>query len=187
MAANGHRTIWLMAAISLLPLLAAVIFYLVWRPQGGMNHGELLETRPLPRAVLSDLAGKTFTSDNLLGKWLLVTIQPPTCDENCQRKLYFLRQVRITQGENMSRIERLWLLNGSGTPDQSLIVGHPGLIIARPADPAWLAAFPTKGATADHIYLIDPLGNLVLRYNADVNPKGMVNDLTRLLKVSRVG
>ena len=187
MSINGHRTIWLMAAISVLPMIAAFVFYVVWRPQGGINHGELLETRPLPHTVLSDLTGNTFSSDQLLGKWLLVTIQPPACDKKCQSKLYYLRQARLTQGENMNRIERLWLLNGSGTPEQSLIAGHPGLRIARPVDPAWLATFPTKGAAAEHIYLIDPLGNLVLRYNDDVNPKGMVNDLTRLLKVSRLG
>jgi cytochrome oxidase Cu insertion factor (SCO1/SenC/PrrC family) len=187
MASNGKRTIWLMAAISLLPLIAAILVYQLWRPQSGMNHGELLETRPLPPAVLSDLAGNTFTSDKLLGKWLLVTIQSPACDEKCQRKLYYLRQVRITQGENMGRIERLWLLRGEGLPDAQLVAAHPGLRIARPKEPAWLAEFPTKGDALEHIYLIDPMGNLVLRYDDDVNPKGMVSDLTRLLKISRVG
>lgn len=187
MSINGQKTIWLMAAISVLPLVAAFIFYINWRPQGGINHGELLETRPIQQTVLADLAGNTFSSDQLLGKWLLVTIQPPTCDEKCQRKLYYLRQVRIAQGENMGRIERLWLLRGAGTPDPQLVAAHPGLRIARPADPAWLAEFPAKGDPRAHIYLIDPLGNLVLRYDEDVNPKGMVSDLTRLLKISRVG
>ena len=187
MASNAKRTIWLMAAISLLPLIAAVLVYQFWRPQGGMNHGELLATRPLPPAALSELDGKVYTTDKLLGKWLLVTTQPPACDEKCQRKLYYLRQVRIAQGENMGRVERLWLLRGEGKPDPQLVAAYPGLRIARPADPAWLAEFPTKGDPLAHIYLIDPMGNLVLRYDDDVNPKGMVSDLTRLLKISRVG
>lgn len=187
MSNSGRRTLWLMAAISMLPLVAAYIFYIEWRPQSGMNHGELLQTRPVPQAVLSDLSGNTFTTDKLRGKWLLVTIQSPSCDEKCQRKLYYLRQVRITQGENMSRIERLWLLRGEGLPKQGLIAEHPGLMIARPTAPSWLSTFPVKGDATEHIYLIDPLGNLVLRYNDDVDPKGMVNDLTRLLKISRIG
>lgn len=187
MSNKGHRTIGLMAAISVLPFVAAYIFYIEWRPQSGMNYGELLETRPLPQAVLTDLSGKSFTADKLRGKWLLVTIQPPSCNEKCQRKLYYLRQVRITQGENMSRIERLWLLPAEGAPNQALIAEHPGLLIARPTALSWLSSFPAKGDAAEHIYLIDPLGNLVLRYNDDVDPKGMVSDLTRLLKISRVG
>ena len=187
MAINGHKTIWVMAAVSALPLIAAFIFYMTWRPQGGINHGELLETRPIPHAVLSDLAGNTFASDKLFGKWLLVTIQTAACDYKCQRKLYYLRQARITQGENMGRIERLWLIRDTGMPDPQLIAAHPGLRIARPADPAWLAQFPAGGDPAQYIYLIDPLGNLVLRYDENVDPKGLVNDLTRLLKVSRVG
>ncbi len=187
MSNSGHRTIWLMAAISVLPLIAAYIFYVEWRPQGGMNHGELLETRPVPPAVLSDPSGKSFATDKLRGKWLLVTIQSPSCDEKCQRKLYYLRQVRIAQGENMSRVERLWLLRGEGVPNQALIAEHPGLLIARPTAPSWLSTFPVKSDAAEHIFLIDPMGNLVLRYNNDVNPKGMVSDLTRLLKISRVG
>lgn len=187
MSNSGHRTIWLMATISVLPLIAAYIFYVEWRPQSGMNHGELLETRPVPPAVLSDLGGKPFVTDKLRGKWLLVTIQSPSCDEKCQRKLYYLRQVRIAQGENMSRVERIWLLRSEGVPNQGLIAEHPGLLIARPTDPSWFSSFPVKSDAAEHIYLIDPSGNLVLRYNDDVDPKGMVSDLTRLLKISRIG
>jgi len=187
MSNSSRRTLWLMAAISVLPMVAAYIFYIEWRPQSGMNHGELLETRPLPPAVLSDLSGASFAFDKLRGKWLLVTIQSPACDEKCQRKLYYLRQVRLTQGENMSRIERLWLLRGEGVPNKNLVAEHPGLLIARPTDTSWLSAFPVKGDAAEHIYLLDPLGNLVLRYNDDVDPKGMVKDLERLLKISRIG
>lgn len=187
MSNSGRKTIFLIAAISVLPMVAAYLFYLDWRPQGGMNHGELLETKPVAQGILSDLSGKPFAFDKLRGKWLLITIQSSSCDEKCQRKLYFLRQVRITQGENMSRIERLWVLRGDGMPNQGLIAEHPGLLIARPTVPSWLSTFPAKNDISEHIYLVDPLGNLVLRYNDDVDPKGMVSDLTRLLKISRVG
>ncbi|MBI3526292.1 MAG: hypothetical protein HY066_17510 [Betaproteobacteria bacterium] len=178
-----------MAAISALPFIAAYLVYLNWRPQSGMNHGELLEIRPLPQGVLTELNGNTLPTGKLRGKWLLVTIQSPSCDEKCQQKLYYIRQVRTAQGENMPRVERLWVLRGAGTPNPSLLAAHPGLLVARAADPSWLSAFPVKGGgdLTEHIYLIDPLGNLVLRYNDDVNPEGMVKDLTRLLKVSRIG
>jgi hypothetical protein len=184
---NGRRTVLLLAAMCVFPMLAAYVVYLGWRPEQRVNHGELLATVRLPSTQLTDLAGKSFSSDVLNGKWLMVTIQPPSCDERCQRKLYYMRQVRMTQGENMDRIQRLWLIAGAGTPDAKLLAEHPGLLVARAQDPAWLSAFPVKDSAYEHIYLIDPLGNLVLRYGDDAEPKGMIKDLTRLLKVSRIG
>jgi len=187
MSSNGRRTLLLLALFSVLPLLGAYAVYRVWRPEHRVNHGELIATHALPSAQLTDLAGKTFSSDVLHGKWLLVTIQPPSCGQGCQRSLYHIRQVRLTQGQNMSRIGRLWLLSGAGVPDPRLLAEHPGLLVARAQDPAWLASFPAKGEQSAHIYLIDPLGNVVLRYDENVDPKGMIKDLTRLLNVSRIG
>jgi len=187
MPSNGRRTVLLLAVISVLPVLGAYIAYRVWRPDHQVNYGELIATQNLPSAQLTDLAGKTFSSDDLHGKWLLATIQPPACDQGCQRSIYYMRQVRLTQGKNATRIERLWLLSGSGAPDPRLLAEHPGLLVARARDPAWLASFPAKGERSAHIYLIDPLGNIVLRYDQDPDPKGMIKDLTRLLSVSRIG
>jgi len=184
---NGRRTLLLLAVISVLPVLGAYVVYRVWRPEHHVNHGELIATHALPSAQLADLAGKTFSSDVLHGKWLLVTIQPPSCGPSCQRSLYYIRQVRLTQGQNMTRVERLWLVSGAGVPDHRLLAEHSGLRVARAQDPAWLAAFPAKGEQSAHIYLIDPLGNFVLRYDEDVDPKGMIKDLTRLLSVSQIG
>ncbi len=184
---NGRRTVLLLAAMCVLPMLAAYVVYLGWRPEQGVNHGELLTTDRPPSTQLTDLAGKSFSSNELQGKWLMVTIQPPACDEICQRKLYFMRQVRMAQGENVARIQRLWLLDGPGTPDARLLAEHPGLLVARSQNPAWLSAFPVKGKGFEQIYLVDPLGNLVLRYGDGADPKGMIKDLTRLLKVSQIG
>ena len=187
MANKGRRTVLLVAAVCILPLVAAIV-YVSW-PVGvrRMNHGELLEARTLPKTLLSDIEGSRYTTDALRGKWLLVTIQPPSCDDNCQRKLYILRQVRAAQGQNMGRVVRLWLLQGDGSPNPGLVAEYPGLMIARPVDPSWLSAFPAKRNLGEHIYLVDPLGNLVLRYDEGFDPKGLINDLTRVLRVSQIG
>ncbi|HUY03998.1 MAG TPA: hypothetical protein VMV33_11995 [Rhodocyclaceae bacterium] len=187
MLSNGRRTLLLLAVVSVLPLLTAYVVFLNWRPAHSINHGELIATHSLPSAQLSDLAGKPFSSDVLHGKWQLVTIQPPSCDQRCQRSLYYIRQVRLAQGENMSRVGRLWLLSGAGAPDPKLLAEHPGLLVARAQNPAWLSAFPAKEDRSAHIYLIDPLGNFVLRYDDGADPKGMIKDLTRLLQVSQIG
>lgn len=187
MSTKGRRTLLLLAAVAALPLICAYAFYQFWRPEHSVNHGELIATGALPGTPLTDLAGKTFSSDALRGKWLLVTVQPPSCDQTCQRSIYYMRQVRLTQGKNAARVERLWLLSGAGVPDPRLLAEHAGLLVARPQDASWLGLLPAKGERSAHIYLIDPLGNIVLRYDQDADPKGMIKDLTRLLGVSTIG
>jgi cytochrome oxidase Cu insertion factor (SCO1/SenC/PrrC family) len=176
-----------MFAVCLLSLVASYAAYVWWRPIQQMNHGELLETRLLPATTLQEVSGHRFPFEKLQGKWLLVTVQSSACDERCRLKLYYMRQVRTAQNENMMRIERLWLLADEGSPAPTVLAEHPGLIIARPVDPAWLGALPVRQAAGEHIYLVDPLGNLVLRYGDESTPKGMLKDLVRLLKISRIG
>ncbi len=187
MSSNGRRAVLGLVFACALPMLAAYLVYLGWRPDHGVNHGDLLETRALPAAQLTDLAGQRFSSEALRGKWQLLTIQSPSCDQRCQRLLYVMRQVRLTQGENMGRVGQLWLLAGSGVPEATLLAEHPEMLVARAADPAWYAAFPVASELSAHVYLVDPLGNLVLRYEGSADPQGMIKDLTRLLKVSQIG
>lgn len=191
MTAKSNRTLLLIAAISILPVVGSYLLYQWWRPSSQMNHGELVETRPLAMSLLQGAAdGKSLPGPGLKGKWVLLTVQPAACDERCRRKLYYMRQVRTATNENMERIERVWLLDGTGHPDVRLLAEHPGLWVARTADAAWTGALPPAGAgaaTDAYIYLIDPLGNLVLRYDETFNPKGILKDLGRLLKYSRIG
>jgi len=187
MPREGKRPLLWMFGLCLLSVVASYGAYMWWRPAQQMNHGELLETRPVPTTVLQELSGRRLPFEALRGKWLLLTVQPAACDARCRLKLYYMRQVRTAQNENMMRIERLWVLTGEGNPAPELLAEQPGLIVARLVDPAWLAALPVRREAGEHIYLIDPLGNLVLRYNDESDAKGMLKDLVRLLKVSRIG
>ena len=187
MSSEGKRPLLWMIALCLFSLAASYGAYLWWQPAQHMNHGELLETRPVPATMLQEVSGRQFPFAALRGKWLLLTVQSAACDARCRLKLYYMRQVRTAQNENMMRIERLWLLTGEGNPAPELLAEHPGLIVARLVDPAWLASLPVQHETGAHIYLIDPLGNLVLRYNDESNPQGMLKDMLRLLKISRIG
>lgn len=190
MSHKGKSPLLWLLALGVLTFAASYGAYRWWRPAQHMNHGELLETRPLPATLLQDASGRQFPLESLRGRWLLLTVQPAACDQGCQQKLYYMRQVRTAQNENMLRIERLWLLSDAGQPAPALLAEHPGLVVARPLDPAWLSALPVRSEAngrSEHIYLIDPLGNLVLRYGNESNPAGMLKDLVRLLKVSRIG
>ena len=133
---------------------------------GGGNYGELIAPRP----VAGPLAP-------LKGKWVLVTFDAAACDAACEKKLYVVRQVRKAQGKDADRIERLWVLSDGGKPRPELLAAIEGAHVT-PQE------LDFKG---DDIYLVDPLGNLMMRFPRDPDPSKMIKDLQRLLKYSRFG
>jgi hypothetical protein len=144
-----------------------------WIPGRQANYGELLAPRPL--------AGPFAP---LRGKWVLVTFDAAACASACERKLYVVRQVRRAQGKEAQRVERLWLVTDAGKPRAELLAALDGGHVA-PSTPELERAFP--GRAAEHIYLVDPLGNLMMRYPAAPDTSRLIKDLERLLKYSGFG
>lgn len=174
----------LIAAICAAPIVAAYLTYYFWKPEARVNYGELIEPRPLPESLLQ----KTRVgAAELEGKWVMLTVDSGACDAYCREKLYTLRQVRLTQGRDMERIGRAWVLEDKVQPDAALIADYKGTALLRAEDSTLLHAFPAEHSLRDHIYLVDPLGNLMMRYPKNADPGKIMKDLTRLLKVSRIG
>jgi len=125
----------------------------------------------------------------LRGRWFLLMADGAACDERCERKLYHLRQLRTMQGKEMERVERVWLIDDRGEPAERLRGPYAGTWIVREPDASLMAALPVPegGSLRDHIYLVDPLGNLMMRYPPDADPTRIRKDMTRLLKYSRIG
>ncbi len=182
-AGSGRRTLVLIAALALAPIVASYVIYYAFPRQPGVNYGTLLPTVPAPaiEGVRDD--GSPFRLEDLRGRWVLLAAGRGDCDPACERKLYATRQARTMQGRDQERIVRIWLVPGDAPPAAAFLAQHPGLVVARVAGSA-LEALP---GGADQLYLIDPLGNLVLRYPHDPDIRGIANDLTRLLKASRIG
>ena len=109
------------------------------------------------------------------------------CDADCERKHYFMRQVRKSQGKDQYRVERLWLLTDAAAPSSDLLEAISGTRIERAASRSLAGQFPGQGALTDHIYVVDPLGNLMMRFPRDPDPRQVIKDLQRLLKTSRIG
>lgn len=179
-------TLWILLAVCVLPFVASFGLYYLAPPDARMNYGELLDTRPLPSIQGLGLDGKPEQLDRLRGKWVLLQVDSGDCDRRCVTKLYKMRQVRQTQNKNIERVERAWLVSDEKSIDPQLLKYYEGTVVIR-VGAAAIANFPVSAEVRDHIWLIDPLGNLVLRYPPDADPTGMKNDLIRLLKVSRIG
>jgi hypothetical protein len=175
-------SLWLIAAMAATPVAASYLLYYFWQPGRTANYGELLEPRALPDPPLALADGAPFRLSRLRGKWVLVTV-----DAGCDRKLLYLRQLRLTQGKNKERVERVWLVADGAVPRAEATAAYPGTWLVRAGAAELLGVFPAAGAVSDHIYVVDPLGNLIMRFPRDPDPRLMIKDLARLLKASQVG
>jgi cytochrome oxidase Cu insertion factor (SCO1/SenC/PrrC family) len=183
---RSRATLWLIVALAAAPVAASYLLYYFWPPARTVNYGELIEPRPLPDIPLALADGSPFRLSQLKGRWVLVSLDSGQCDAACDRKLLYMRQLRLTQGKEMERVERAWLVSDGATPRAGAVEPYPGTWVVR-ADAGLLKLFPAPGKASDHIYVVDPLGNLMMRFPADPEPRGMIKDLQRLLRASQVG
>ena len=185
---RARITLLLVFALFAAPLLIAWVLNFTgdFRPAATTNHGTLVQpARPVVAEGLVDARGAPVDPMLFNEHWTLVYRLAGPCETACQEALYVLRQVRLAQGKNIDRVQRLVLLDAAPTADwvAEIEAHYPGLAIARPASDLGDAGFPVPG----RIYLVDPLGNLMMEYAADAEPRGMIKDLERLLRISYVG
>lgn len=173
--ARSRLVVGLIFVVCAAPIVFGTLaWYFHWGTPATANYGELTPPRTLEAPAFKPLRGK----------WVLVTFDAAGCAAECEKKLYIVRQVRRAQGEGAGRIERLWLTDG-GRPRAELVAAIEGSNIRPAAEAGDLTAFP--GERREYIYLVDPLGNLMMRYPREPDPAKMIKDLERLLKLSRVG
>ena len=189
---KSRRMLLLVAAVCIAPFVGSWALYYFWQPSGRVNYGELVEGVVLPTAIMpSASGGKPFDFVQLRGRWVFVTADSGACNEACQSKLWKMRQVRLTQGKYLERIERAFLATDALAVSAAIIKEYEGTWFAAAQGSAPLKILPVAPQTGaqltDHIYLVDPLGNVVLRFPKDADPSRMKKDLQRLLRVSRIG
>ena len=196
---RGQRQLVLLAALFFVPL--AVAFWLYygptsWRPVGGTNKGDLVDPAvPLPAVALAKPDGTRTGTDLLQGKWTIAYLGDGACNERCREALYLSRQSRIALNKDMDRVQRVFLATGDCCDSEFLTAEHPDLAVAvlgNDADSqALLAKIPALGGvppvTAGRLYVIDPLGNLVLSYSAAAPDKALLTDVKKLLRLSHIG
>jgi len=177
----------MIAAVACAPLIAAYTRFHLWRPTAFTNYGQLLTPTPIAALDAGRMEGKPFTLGALRGKWVFLMVDSGRCAEECRNKLYKMRQVRLTQGRDMERIERAWLIDDNVAAAADLVSEYQGTHVVSARGSALLSQLPADASVRDHIYIVDPLGNLMLRYPRDADPGRMKKDVSRLLRVSQVG
>jgi len=190
-APRGRWKLFLVMLICALPLIMSYVTYYVIKPGTRTNYGTLLDPRLYPMPKLNSIlqGGGPEELTAFKGKWVMLQVSSSDCQRQCQNALFAMRQLRLMQGKDMDRIERVLLITDTGPMDTSLIRQYDGVHLLRvdatPVD-AWLPV--EQGETVqDRLYLIDPLGNLMMRYNVDADPAKVKKDITKLLSASSIG
>lgn len=188
---RGRMKLFMILAICAAPIIASYFVYYVATPSERTNYGTILDPRtlPIPDMATTTLDGTPRTLADLKGKWLMVRVGGAECLEECQRQLWAMRQWTLMQGKNKDRIERVWLITDDQPLETVLIREYDGTEMLRAPGATvekWLPAEP--GTTpSDHIYLIDPRGNLMMRWPKQPEPPRVHKDLSKLLKASAIG
>jgi len=178
-------------AVCASPLIFSYLTYYVIKPTGRTNYGALIDPRqhPMPNLAATTLDGKPAGLEAYKGKWILLKVGPGQCDDACRKQLFAMRQLRLMQGKEMERIERVWLITDATPLDTVLMREYDGTRMLRVAQAPltrWLPVEPGDDAST-HLYMIDPLGNLMMRFPKDADPAKVKNDIGKLLKASAIG
>ena len=193
---RSRAQVWVLVTVFFAPLALAFLLYYGlsgWRPSGSTNHGELISPpRPLPSVALPTSGDASLPADFWRGKWTLLYVGDGRCDGRCRAALTLMRQTRLALNKDMTRVQRVFLTTGHCCDQAYLDREHPGLAVAladNDAGAQLLAAFPDAQPAAEgFIYVIDPLGNLMMRHLPQPPPaEGLLEDLRKLLRLSHIG
>lgn len=172
------------------PVLASYFTYYVVRPEGRRVYGELITPqRPLPAWPGTNLQGQTQDLTGLKGQWLLISVAGGACQQTCERQLYWQRQLRESLGKGKERLDWVWLVNDQAPIAPTLQPALRGATVLRVSADSlaqWLEPAP-KQALSNHLYLVDPLGNWMMRFPAHMDAGGASRakrDLERLLRAA---
>ena len=181
----------LVLAVCTAPVIASYLTYFVIRPEGRTNYSELIEPlRPMPADLpLIDLAGKPVAAASLKGQWLLVVVAGGACDAGCERSLWVQRQLRETLGREKDRIEKVWLIPDGTTPRaqtlRAVSTNTDMTVLQAQANALQRWLQPDRGnALAEHMYVVDPLGNWMMRVPPNPDPARLKRDIEKLLRAS---
>jgi len=195
---RGRRLMILVLLICAAPVIASYFAFFVARPHARTNYSDLIvPTRPMPASLpLAELSGAAVPASSLRGQWLLVVVAGGACDSRCERNLWLQRQLHETLGAEKDRVDKLWLLDDAAMPrretldaiaaaDNARAPFAPARVlrVSRAALAAWLAPAPGH-ALEDHLYIVDPRGDWMMRVPVDPEPARLKSDMDKLLRAS---
>lgn len=187
MTRSGRWKMLLLLLACAAPVIASYFTYYVIRPEGRRNYGELIDPQlPLPAFTGVDANGRAVPLTQLKDQWLFISVADSACDDACQKHLYVQHQLREGLGKDKDRLDWVWLRTGAPELAEPLKKATASATVLH-VDEKLLATWLTPAAglrLQDHLYVVDPIGNWMMRFPANADPKQVKRDLDRLLRAS---
>ncbi len=187
----GRIKMTLILLVCAAPVMASYVLYFLWWPSdAGVAYSNLIQPSVgLPAITAHDLDGRARPLRTLKGQWLLVVVGPAACDAACEQRLFMQRQLREMTGRERARIDKVWLITDDAPlrPELQQALGGPAAVTALRVPRAALAQWlrPAEGsALEEHLYLVDPMGEWMMRPPVRPDPNLLKRDLDRLLRAS---
>ncbi len=190
---NGRKILLGLALIFILPFTIAATLHLLNISPASHSYGDLITPpKALKLAPLHDAQGRDFSAQQWLKIWSVVMVDSTGCEASCQAQVHLLKQVHTSLDKEMKRVQRVLIVPNHLNIEAfaALQTQYPDLIILGGADTKtanFASQFSVNGQTAGQVYLVDPLGNLMMSYSKNQDQKGMRSDIKRLLKNSWAG
>lgn len=188
---HGRLKLIVLLLVCAAPIIASYVTFYIIKPEGRTNYGAFIDQQahPMPKLTSTTLDGRPETLENYAGKWIMVKVGGGACNEACAKQLFAMRQLRTMQGKNMERVERVWLITDDEPIDTMLIRQYDDMHMLRVPRAQLSHWLPVEIGTKldDHIFLIDPRSNLMMRFPKDPDPRKVHKDLAKLLKASAIG
>jgi cytochrome oxidase Cu insertion factor (SCO1/SenC/PrrC family) len=191
---SNRRILLILLLLFVFPAIVSITMYATgWRPSATVNHGELiLPVRPVADREMKAMDGKPVKISELHGKWTMVYFDSSSCSEACMSQLYFMRQIHIAQGKNYDRIQRVFMLTDAASVDSlnAKLTEYPDMLVLGGDQSVMAGMYQDFGldiqsaGQKNSIFLLDPQGNLMMKYKFGAEPAGIRKDIERLLKYS---
>ncbi len=189
---RSNRTLWILIASFAIPMIAAYVYYFLGDDFSRGNNGKLISPMiNIESLSLTDEAGQLKSKDELTHKWKMLYVVGSACDAICSEKLYLMRQMNKALGKNAHRFQHMLIHTDKMSEefDQLIKSEHTAALHSYTSKDTLSQALNDidKDLTSNSIYIMDPLGNIMMQYSPDITPKQILKDLKRLLKISRIG
>ncbi len=187
---NGRWKMLMVLLLCASPVIASYFAYYVIRPEGRRNFGELINPqRIVPNLNATSLDGTSVNLQSLAGQWLLVSVSGGACDALCQKHLYLQRQLRESLGKEKDRLDWVWLVSDAAPIAPAILPAMKDATVLRmPAEQITTWMQPAQGQQfSDHLYLIDPMGNWMMRFPPGLDAaaaKKAKSDIDRVMRAS---
>ncbi len=188
-------TVWFVVLAFIAPVVLAYIIFFFVDVKSFVNHGEILN--PIVHINSFELkngGGEIIPEKELTYKWRLVSFVGKDCNQQCEKRLFDTRQIHTSLAKNQHRLTRMFVhLEPAGDALSQLIAEtHPGVIQVNGNTDIIIKALGTNihdnaGINNNEVYIMDPRGNVMMRFTQDQPNKEFLHDLKKLLKASQIG